>query len=100
MQKWRKMTPLGLVLNLVLSGAGMGCAIYFSNKFVDGFEKRMDKFELTVSSTGKSINEKLDSLVDKQNNDNLLLTRRVAEIRIGCCSELRTQGLPSDQTGG
>lgn len=94
MQKWRKLTPLGLGLNLIGTFGSFSVVAWFAIHLVTTFEKELTTMNQKIDNGNNQIIQRIDFIVQKENSDVLFLTQKEASDILtlnqkiyGCCSK-------------
>ena len=76
MQKWRKLTPIGMILNLIATFGSMGVVGWFAIHLVTTFERELDSINKKIDTGNALVIQRIDDYVQKENNDVLSLTQK------------------------
>lgn len=80
-QKWRRLTPLGLVANLASSFFGMGLVAYFGNYYIQSEDKKFDIIFQQMKEYHDVESSDFQKLTVAETNDIKCLTKEVFQ----CC---------------
>lgn len=76
MQKWRRLTPIGLAANLITSIGGMGIAGWLAIHLITSFEQEIKSLNQKIDTGNAAVIQKIDQYAQKEDNDVLLLTQK------------------------